>query len=76
MVLVTTSCWVWIVCVAEVTVKLSVLKTGSPTWTTLQKIDVAEFRARAFKFQTNFVALDPTWNIEVSQLSAVVEESA
>lgn len=49
---------------------------GSPTWTTLQKIDVAEFRARAFKFQTNFVALDPTWNIEVSALSAVVEESA
>lgn len=49
---------------------------GSPTWGSYHRIDSAEFSCRAARFRTDLWSLDPTWNIEVSALSAVSEEIA
>lgn len=49
---------------------------GSPSWSTYRLIDSAEFTCRAARFRTDLWSLDPTWNIEIEELSAVSEEIA
>lgn len=49
--------------------------TGSPTWSTYPLIDSAEFNCWGARFRTDLWSLE-SWNIELSQLSAVSEEIA
>lgn len=49
---------------------------GSPTWGAWNRIDSAEFAARAFQFRTVLEATDTNFGIDISALSAVAETSA
>lgn len=50
--------------------------SGSPSWSAWNRLDVAEFNARAFQFQARLTSADAAYNIHVSALSATVEEVA
>ncbi len=47
---------------------------GTPTWLAWQRLDSAEFQARAFQFQAQLTSSDPTYNIHVSGLTVTAEE--
>jgi len=49
---------------------------GSPTFSEYQRLDSAEFNARAFEFKAEFTTNDPSYNIEVSQLTITADEVA
>lgn len=49
---------------------------GSPSWSAWNRLDVAEFNARAFQFQARLTSADVAYNIHVSALGATVEEVA
>lgn len=48
---------------------------GSPTWGAWQRLDAAEFQARAFQFQLGMFVYDPTYNISISQLSVTADQA-
>lgn len=47
---------------------------GTPTWSDWRRLDASEFRARAFQFRAQLRRYNVTYNIEISQLSASVDE--
>ena len=47
---------------------------GSPTWSGWQRLDQAEFRARAFQFRCQLRSFQPEFNIEVTQLRVAADE--
>jgi hypothetical protein len=47
---------------------------GSPTWTSWEKLDSAEFEARAFQFKCVLTTNDPSYTIKVSELTINSEE--
>lgn len=47
--------------------------SASPVWSDWQRLDVAEFSARAFQFECRLSTDDPAYNILVSQLSVTAE---
>lgn len=49
---------------------------GSPTWSAWNRLDSAETKARGLQFMTVLTALDPAYNIEISQLNVQVDEVA
>jgi len=49
---------------------------GSPTFSEYQRLDSAEFNAMAFEFKAEFTTNDPSYNIEVSQLTITADEVA
>lgn len=49
---------------------------GSPVWTAYERLDSAEFQARAFQFQARLSSTDPSYNIEVSALTITAAEVA
>lgn len=48
--------------------------TGTPVWSTYERLDSAEFEARAFSFQARLMTDDPTYNFIVEELGVDVEE--
>lgn len=48
--------------------------SGSPTWSAWQRLDQAEFNARAFQFRAQLRAFQPEFNIEVTQLRVAADE--
>jgi hypothetical protein len=42
---------------------------GAPTWGAWQRLDSAEYQARAFEFQARLSADDPAYNVHVSELT-------
>jgi hypothetical protein len=48
---------------------------GSPVWSAWQRLDSAEYEARAFQFQARLVSDDGTHNIEISQLSIAADQT-
>lgn len=49
---------------------------GSPTWGPWQRLDSAEFQARAFQFQARLSSSNPAYNIEISGLDIVADQLA
>jgi len=49
---------------------------GTPTWGAWARLDSAEFRARAFQFRAQLRSHDPTFNINVTELSVAADEVA
>ncbi len=47
---------------------------GSPVWSDWQRLDVAEFNARAFKFKCELSTEDAAYNIKVSTLTVTAEQ--
>jgi hypothetical protein len=47
---------------------------GSPTWSGWQRLDQAEFRARAFQFRCQLRSYQHEFNIEVTQLRVAADE--
>jgi hypothetical protein len=47
---------------------------GTPTWTEWQRLDSAEFQARAFDFRLDLTSSDDSFSISISSLSVVAEE--
>jgi hypothetical protein len=47
---------------------------ASPTWSAWQRLDSAEFEARAFEFQERLATNDPAYNIRVSESTITAEE--
>lgn len=47
---------------------------GSPTWSDWQRLDAAEFRARAFEFRAQLRSTDAAFNIHASELSVSADE--
>ena len=47
---------------------------GTPTWDDWRKIDASEFRARAFQFRAQLRRYNATYNIEIAELKASVDE--
>lgn len=47
---------------------------GSPTWSAWQRLDSAEFNARAFQFRAQLRSYQPEYNIEVTQLRVAADE--
>lgn len=47
---------------------------GSPVWSDWQRLDVAEFNARAFKFKCELSTDDTAYNIKVSTLTVTAEQ--
>lgn len=47
---------------------------GTPTWTTWQRLDSAEFEARGFEFRLDIASTDDSFSIFISTLSVVAEE--
>ncbi len=48
--------------------------SGSPTWTTYERLDSAEFSARGFSFRAKLFTKDPSFNIICTVLGVDVEE--
>ena len=48
----------------------------SPTWSAWERLDSAEFKARAFQFKTELSTNDPAYNIEVEELTITAENVA
>lgn len=48
----------------------------SPPWSAFTRLDVGEFDARGFELETVLESFDPSFDIEVSGLNAIVEEIA
>lgn len=48
--------------------------SGSPTWSAWQRLDSAEFNARAFQFRAVLRSYQPEFNIEVTQLRVAADE--
>lgn len=48
--------------------------SGSPTWSAWQRLDSAEFNARAFQFRAQLRSYQPEYNIEVTQLRVAADE--
>lgn len=49
---------------------------GTPTWSAWQRLDQAEFNARAFQFRAQLRSFQPEFNIEVTQLRVTADEVA
>lgn len=49
---------------------------GSPVWSAWQRLDTAEYHARALQFQARLVSYQPTHNIHISALGATAEQIA
>ena len=49
---------------------------GTPTWSAWQRLDQAEFNARAFQFRAQLRSYQPEFNIEVTQLRVTADEVA
>ena len=47
---------------------------GAPTWSAWQRLDSAEFNARAFQFRAQLRSYQPEYNIEVTQLRVAADE--
>ncbi len=47
---------------------------GSPTWSSWQRLDTAEYQARGFDFQARLSIDDPAYNIHVSELTITADE--
>lgn len=47
---------------------------ASPTWSDWQRLDLAEFEARGFRFEARLSTSDPAYNIRVSQITIDAEE--
>lgn len=50
--------------------------SGSPTWGAWQRLDSAEFNARALDFQLRLVTADPAYNVRVSACGISIDEVA
>ena len=48
---------------------------ASPVWSAWQRLDSAEYEARAFQFQARLKSEDGTHNIEISQLSIAADQT-
>jgi len=48
----------------------------APAWSDWQRLDSAEFEARGFEFEARLATVDPAFNINVSELSVVVDRLA
>lgn len=48
--------------------------SGSPTWTSWQRLDVADRNARAFQFRAQLTSADPAYNVQVSTLGVTISE--
>ncbi len=48
--------------------------SGTPTWTTYERLDSAEFFARGFSFRAKLLTKDPSFNILCTELGVDVEE--
>ncbi len=48
---------------------------GSPTWSAWQRLDSAEYEARAFDFQARLTSENGTHNIEIAALSVAADET-
>jgi hypothetical protein len=48
--------------------------TGTPTWSDWERLDAAEFNARAFEFRAQLRTDDPSYNIRVDKLEATIDE--
>ena len=49
---------------------------GSPTWSAWNRLDSAEFNARAFQFEAILTSADPAYNIQISELSVTADQVA
>lgn len=49
---------------------------GTPAWGGWRRLDSGEFRARAFQFRAQLRARDPSFNIQISELSVNADEVA
>jgi len=49
---------------------------GTPTWSEWQRLDSAEFEARAFELRLQMRSEDPAFNIHITKLSATADEVA
>jgi hypothetical protein len=47
---------------------------GAPSWSGWQRLDSAEFNARAFQFRAQLRSYQPEYNIEVTQLRVAADE--
>jgi hypothetical protein len=47
---------------------------GTPAWKDWNRLDSAEFSARAFEFKVEMTSIDPAYNIQISELSATVDQ--
>jgi hypothetical protein len=47
---------------------------GTPIWSGWQRLDSAEFNARAFQFRAQLRSFQPEFNIEVTQLRVAADE--
>jgi hypothetical protein len=47
---------------------------GAPAWSAWQRLDSAEFNARAFQFRAQLRSYQPEYNIEVTQLRVAADE--
>lgn len=47
---------------------------GSPTWTPYDRLDSAEFDARAFQFQVRLSSTDPAYNVHVTAITVTAAE--
>ena len=48
---------------------------GAPTWSAWQRLDSAEYEARAFDFQARLTSENGTHNIEIAALSVAADET-
>jgi hypothetical protein len=48
--------------------------TSTPTWSDWERLDAAEFNARAFEFRAQLRTDDPSYNIRVDKLEATIDE--
>jgi len=48
--------------------------SSSPTWSSWERLDSAEFEARGFEFRAILTSSDPAFNIEVSELGVDAED--
>jgi hypothetical protein len=48
--------------------------SGTPVWSSWQRLDSAEFQARAFEFRCRLLADDPSYNIEISELAVTLDQ--
>jgi hypothetical protein len=47
--------------------------TGTPTWSSWQRLDVGEYNHRAFEFQARLTSADSAYNIEITELTVTAE---
>lgn len=50
--------------------------TGTPTWSAWQRLDVADFEARALEFRVQLTSTDPAFNVQTDQITITAREAA